>query len=187
MELLQAGAASPSLHISTELHSFPRALQTVPHHKPLLANSTAGKCTRKTTLLHSGFKESQGYAGFLCIKANRRFLAYLGQLTTAFKLSSHLILQTSCKQSIKKGSAEESRTQAFQTSNLNPKGRNKTEIKGEHRDHLNMVCCFAHWFFFCSVPQTRARRRWKMLHEELSREAICGTRHHISSISQSQQ
>lgn len=98
---------------------------------------------------------------FLYIKANRRFLAYLGQLTTAFKLSSHLILQTGCKQSVKKGSAEESRAQASQTSNLNPKGRNKIEIKGEHRDHLNSVCCFAHLFFgLCTKlePEKGGRR-----------------------------
>lgn len=53
-------------------------------------------------------------AGFFYHKASRRLLAYLGQLTSASKLSSHLILQTSCKQSIKKkGSAEESTTQDF--------------------------------------------------------------------------
>lgn len=134
-------------------------------------------------------RRSQGYAGFLYTKANRRFLAYLGQLTTAFKLSSHLILQTSCKQSVKKkGSAEESRAQGFQTSNLNPKGRNKIEIKGEHRDPLNNVCCFTHSFLLCSVHQTRARRRWKKRqHEELCREAICVTHNHISLVSRSQQ
>lgn len=126
--------------------------------------------------------------GFLCIKANKRFWAYLGQLTTAFKLSSHLVLQTGCKQSIKKGSAEESRAQAFQTRNLNPKGRNRTEIKGDHRDHLNNICCFPHLFLLFSVPQTRARRRWKeRLQEELSRGAICGTQQHISAFSRSQQ
>lgn len=48
------------------------------------------------------FEESKGYAFFLPHKANRRFLVYLGQLTSAFKLSSHLILQTSCKQSRKR-------------------------------------------------------------------------------------
>lgn len=107
------------------------------------------------------------------IQANRRFLAYLGQLTTAFKLSSHLILQTSCKQSIKKGSAEESRAQGFQTSNLNPKGRNKIETTGENRDHLNSVCCFAHLLFLRSVHQTRARKRWKKRH----REELCRGSH----------
>lgn len=41
-ELFQAGAASPSLHISTELPQG-RALQTIPHHKPLLVNSSSLK------------------------------------------------------------------------------------------------------------------------------------------------
>lgn len=94
-------------------------------------------------------EESQGYAGFSTHKANRRLLVYLGQLTSAFKLSSHLILQTSCKQSMKKkgggrggeGGQLRRAQPRISSLNLNPKGKRKIEIEIREEHRAPHKCC----------------------------------------------
>ena len=86
---------------------------------------------------------------FFYHKANRRFLVYLGQLTSAFKLSCHLILQTSCKQLIKKGHLRRTQPSISRLlSTLNPKGRNEIEIQEKCTDNLTATAALHMCFSF---------------------------------------